>query len=84
MKKVGKEYFTIGMWFGDIIWGIRCAMADFDVINASRTLNSAENWLFWFGFICIVSSSCIILLNFIVAEVCKIYNVVNERINQII
>lgn len=39
-KKTGKEYTHVGLWVGNIIWTLRCALGDFGVVDAGKVIDS--------------------------------------------
>lgn len=53
-------------------------MGDFAAIDAAESLNTDENLLFWFIWLVTVVITCIIFLNFIVAEASAVYTKVSE------
>lgn len=68
-----------------MLWTLRAAIGDFSIIDASPFLEkNSENLLFWLCFIFVVFSSCVVMLNFIVAEASQSYSIVSEYIDQII
>jgi hypothetical protein len=74
----GKEYYHIGQWVGMMIWTLRFSIGDNDLIGSSALLPPVENALFWICFCLVVFASCIIFLNFIVAEASASYANVTE------
>lgn len=84
-NEVGQEYKFTGLWIGQMLWTLRASIGDFSVIDASPFIeNSWENHIFWACFFFVVFSSCVVLLNFIVAEASQSYAAVSENIDQII
>lgn len=77
----GKEYYHVGLWVGEIIWALRMSIGDNDAINSSSMLAPTENILFWVCFGITVFSSCVVFLNFIVAEASATYANVTETID---
>jgi hypothetical protein len=80
----GNEYVRTGLWVGEIFWTLRAAIGDFAVIDASTDLGSFANFCFWFGFLIIVFMSCVIFLNFIVAEASNSYTKVTDTLDHVI
>ena len=80
----GMEYEKVGLFVGNIIIVCRISMGDFAIIEPSDYLTPAENYVFWiiWTITCIVT--CIIFLNFIVAEAGETYNVVSEELENYI
>lgn len=73
------------MWVGEILWTLRAAIGDFAIIDASPYItNVVENHLFWLSFLFVVFFSCVIFLNFIVAEASNSYIIVSEKIDEVI
>lgn len=68
-NEIGQEYKFTGLWVGQMLWTLRASIGDFSIIDASPFIeNPWENLIFWCCFIFVVFSSCVVLLNFIVAE----------------
>lgn len=68
-----------------MLWTLRSAIGDFSIIDASPFIEDYwENLVYWCCFIIMVFSSCVVLLNFIVAEASQSYAIVSENIEQII
>lgn len=66
------------MLLGNFVQTVRLSMGDFAAIDAADTLNVNENLLFWFIWLVTVVITCIIFLNFIVAEASAVYTKVSE------
>jgi len=61
---------------------IKMSMGDFGVIGKSiYTKDTKENFVFWIVWLIIALVTCIIFLNFIIAEASASYEKVNENIN---
>ena len=56
------------------------SIGDNDAITPSAYLQPVENYLFWICFLFTVFSSCVVFLNFIVAEASATYANVTETI----
>jgi hypothetical protein len=80
----GVEYKKIGLFLGNILQTIRISMGDFGCIAASDYLTPAENWLFWIIWLVTAGMTCIIFLNFIVAEASASYSEVSEHLEEYI
>lgn len=80
---VNEDYKFMGMWAGELLWTLRMTVGDFHIIKATPK-DTVSKYLFWIGFLTIIFSSNIILLNFIVAEASNSYNRVVEKLDQII
>lgn len=80
----GMEYNAIGLHIGEWAWTLRLSMGDFSAIGPSTSLEGAENWIFWFTWGLIVIVTCVIFLNFIVAEASASYTKVTENLDQFI
>ncbi len=76
----GKEYFHVGLFVGEILWTLRISIGDNDAIEPSALLNQYENYLFWFCYVITFLTSCVVFLNFIVAEASNSYAVVMETL----
>lgn len=68
----GYEYENIGVYLGNILDVIRISMGDFGW-SGPYLLTPGENIIYWFVFIMIVVITCIIFLNFIIAEASASY-----------
>jgi hypothetical protein len=78
------EYNAIGLHLGEWAWTLRLSMGDFSAIGPSSSLEGAENWIFWFTWGLIVIVTCVIFLNFIVAEASASYTKVTENLDEFI
>jgi hypothetical protein len=72
-----EEYENVGMFFGYLFSTLRVAIGDFD-FSASYYLATNENWLYWITWLQVVVITCIIFLNFIIAEASASYEKVKE------
>ena len=68
----GSEYKTIGKFAGYFLTVLRISLGDFG-FDTSQYLEPEENIMFWILWVIIVVISCIIFLNFIIAETGKSY-----------
>ena len=66
-------------WFSTL----RISLGDFD-FGESTQMEPFENYLFWLTWIILVTMTCIVFLNFIIAEVSASYESVNERVKGLI
>lgn len=73
------EYQMIGIFIGNIMSVLRMSLGDFD-FNASEHLTFGENILYWITIFTVILMSCIVFLNFIIAEVANSYTRINTRI----
>ena len=80
----GVEYKQIGLFFGNILQTVRISMGDFAAISAADYLTPHENYLFWFIWLLTAVITCIIFLNFIVAEASASYTKVSEQLDNYI
>lgn len=64
---------NIGLFFGNIVSVMRTSLADFD-FGSSEYLTDSENKMYWFVWFLIVLMTCIIFLNFIIAEASSSYD----------
>ena len=62
---------------------LRISLGDFD-FGESTKLNSFDNSLYWITWLFLVTLTCIIFLNFIIAEVSESYAKVNVRVKGLI
>lgn len=74
-----QEYEQIGLWLGTLVSTLRIAMGDFD-FDASNFLTPQENALFWIIWLMVVVMTCIIFLNFIIAEASASYEKVKDNL----
>ena len=73
----GIEYEQVGLFIGNIISTLRMSLGDFG-FDAAVELDYAENVMYWFVWILIILTTCIIFLNFIIAEASASYEKVSE------
>lgn len=59
-------------------------MGDFSAIGAQKTLSVIESKIFWLLWLTTTIMTCIIFLNFVVAEACAIYSKVKEYLGPVI
>ena len=78
------EYKYIGMFAGQIVSTLRLSMGDFQAIEPSIFLDVNENYIFWILWLLVVVVTCIIFLNFIIAEASASYSKVVENLNAMI
>ena len=57
---------------------------DFSIIGSALYLDPMENFIFWLCWVIIVVVTCIVFLNFIIAEAGHSYEIVNEFIDSFI
>ena len=60
---------------------LRLSMGDFQAIEPSIFLEVHENYIFWVLWLLVVVVTCIIFLNFIIAEASASYAKVVENLN---
>jgi hypothetical protein len=78
-----EEYSQIGLWAGTLVSTLRIAMGDFD-FGASMFLTPQENMLYWLIWLMVVVMTCIIFLNFIIAEASASYEKVKSSLTAMI
>jgi hypothetical protein len=78
------EYETVGLHPGEFLWTLRLSMGDFSAIVAAKDLDSNEVKIFWFFWLLAVIVTCIIFLNFVVAEACASYSKVVDFLDQVV
>lgn len=74
-----EEYEDVGQFFGFLFSTLRTAIGDFD-FSASYYLTFNENVLYFFTWLQVVVITCIIFLNFIIAEASASYENVKEHL----
>lgn len=81
----GTEYSHIGLYLGTVVSTARISIGDFSAIDTSAALEKAEdNYMFWLIWLFVMGATCIVFLNFIVAEASASYAVVMETLDQVI
>ena len=83
-ENLAADYKTIGLHFGEFMWTLRMSMGDFSAIGESTSLQMPENIVFWLLWGLTVIVTCVIFLNFIVAEACASYSAVVETLDEVI
>lgn len=78
-----KEYFAVGLHVAEFIWTLRISLGDFACIEAAKVLPKAEIITFWICWYIVVIVTCVIFLNFIVAEASNSYAKVTETLEPI-
>lgn len=81
---IGGEYQHIGLHAGTIFDTFRISIGDFSSIDTSASLTGADNWMFWIIWVFVMGATCIVFLNFIVAEASASYAKVTETLDEII
>ena len=71
------------MFLGYIFSTLRISLGDFD-FEASTFLTDAENHLFWIVWFLVIIMTCIVFLNFIIAEASASYESVKSRLTAMI
>lgn len=79
----GKEYQHIGMFLANMVVTLRMSMGDFG-FDAATELGEAENVIYWVVWIIIVLVTCVVFLNFIIAEASASYEKVSENLDAVI
>lgn len=79
----GEEYKFVGMFVGNVLTTLRMSMGDFG-FDTAILLDDEENIIYWFVWLLIVVITCIIFLNFIIAEACASYEKVSEKLEAFI
>ena len=80
----GIEYEKIGLFWGNIASTLKMSTGDFGIITAALYLDAEENIIFWICWVVIVVVTCIVFLNFIIAEAGHSYEAVNAAIDSFI
>lgn len=73
----GGEYINLGLFLGNFLACLRVSMGDFD-FSGPGLLSTQENILFFVLWLTIVLVTCIVFLNFIIAEASESYARVKE------
>ena len=81
---VAKEYKSVGLLVGEFMWTFRISMGDFSAIAASKELSKIEGQIFWILWFITTLMTCIIFLNFVVAEAMGSYEKVKEYLESVI
>ena len=84
MDSVAKEYKAVGLMIGEFMWTFRISMGDFSAIAATKTLTKIESRIFWVVWFISALMTCIIFLNFVVAEAMGSYEKVKEYLESVI
>jgi len=81
---VAKEYKSVGLLVGEFMWTFRISMGDFSAIAATKGLTRTETQIFWVIWFMTALMTCIIFLNFVVAEAMGSYEKVKEYLESVI
>jgi len=73
----------IGPFWGSLASTLRVSLGDFD-FAASIHLDELENQLYWVIWLLVVIMTCIVFLNFIIAEASASYQSVKDRLEAMI
>ena len=76
-----EEYENIGLFLGYIFSTLRSSLGDFD-FDAANYLSSEENYLYWFIWLASIVLTCIIFLNFIIAETSASYESIKTNLDK--
>ena len=76
----GMEYEQLPLYMGQVFDVIRISLGDFD-FDKSTNLEQFENILYWQTWCFVILMTCIVFLNFIIAEVSGSYFKVKSRLN---
>ena len=74
------EYRYLGKFMGHFCTVIRISIGDFQFDSVNK-LPTFENLLYWFLWYVVVTVTCIVFLNFIIAEVSASYQIVKDSID---
>jgi hypothetical protein len=78
-----KEYMHLPYFMSNIMTVTRISLGDFD-FSAPTLLDPFQNIIFWLVWYCITIMTCIIFLNFIIAEVSSSYESVKSEVQGLI
>jgi hypothetical protein len=81
---LGEEFKYLGLMIQNFMETLKISTGDFGLIDSSVYLESEENILFWVSWLIIVVVSCIIFLNFIIAEASASYEKVAADLDSFI
>ena len=79
----GYEYGTMNEFAKNIFTILRFSLGDFD-FQYTAHLSTFERNVFWFTWVVIVIMTCVIFLNFIIAEVSESYQKVTTQVEELI
>ena len=77
-----KDYKYIGLEWGEFMWTLRISIGDNSAIGDSAFLAKAEGLIFWLLWTVASIVTCVVFLNFIVAEACASYTIVTETLQE--
>lgn len=72
LSQPGIEYQYLPIWIKQIVTVLRMSLGDFD-FSESTQLSPIQNYLFWLVWLILVIITCIVFMNFIIAEVSSSY-----------
>ena len=81
MRYPGYEYKDIPMLLKNFLIIMRFSLGDFD-FDAVGYLGPFDQKVFYFAWVLITFMTCIIILNFVIAEVNASYERVNSNVNE--
>ena len=76
----GQEYIHVNKFLANFISVYRISLGDFD-FGASTVMPPFTNGLFWCLWLLVVTITCIVFLNFIIAEVSASYQKVKDNVD---
>ena len=76
------EYYHLPGFFKNYFATIRISIGDFSLISAVEYMNEVDMAIFWIMWIIIMITTCVVFLNFIVAEVSNSYNEVSLKLEE--
>lgn len=79
-----KDFKYIGLEWGEFMWTLRISIGDNAAIADSVFLNRDESIIFWLLWTITSIITCVVFLNFIVAEACASYTIVTETLEETI
>ena len=82
---LGIEYLEMHRLIGNLVDTLKLSLGDFgSVIEGSADLNREDNWIYWLVFMIVFILTCVIFLNFIIAEASESYNRVTELLEEVV
>ena len=79
-----EEFSKIGLFTGNFLQTLKISTGDFGAIDSSVFLDKKENFMFWGILLIIITTTCIVFLNFIIAEASASYENVSASLTSFI
>jgi len=75
----GREYYVVGLFWGNIFQTMRASMGDYEFEGANK-LDDILNRVYWAFWTILVTIMCIVFLNFIICEASASYEKVKTNL----